>query len=106
MANPVLFGITRLREYQKSLSGVTRKALLVSNNGRIYVSHAVEKKEGTTGGRTRSKMQDLLQLKWKTLENQGLRPLPENVAIILDFFRNVKMKSEQIIDKLYNKNVD
>lgn len=35
-----------------------------------------------------------------------LRPLPENVAIILDFFRNVKMKSEQIIDKLYNKNVD
>ena len=100
MANPVLFGITRLREYQKSLSGVTRKALLVSNNGRIYVSHAVEKKEGTTGGRTRSKMQDLLQL------NQGLRPLPENVAIILDFFRNVKMKSEQIIDKLYNKNVD
>ena len=40
------------------------------------------------------------------LENQGLRPLPENVAIILDFFRNVKMKSEQIIDKLYNKNVD
>ena len=106
MANPVLFGITRLREYQKSLSGVTRKALLGSNNGRIYVSHAVEKKEGTTGGRTRSKMQDLLQLKQKTLENQGLRPLPENVAIILDFFRNVKMKSEQIIDKLYNKNVD
>lgn len=52
------------------------------------------------------KMQDLLQLKQKTLENQGLRPLPENVAIILDFFRNVKMKSEQIIDKLYNKNVD
>ena len=79
---------------------------MVSNNGRIYVSHAVEKKEGTTGGRTRSKMQDLLQLKRKTLENQGLRPLPENVAIILDFFRNVKMKSEQIIDKLYNKNVD
>ena len=69
-------------------------------------SHAVEKKEGTTGGRTRSKMQDLLQLKQKTLENQGMRPLPENVAIILDFFRNVKMKSEQIIDKLYNKNVD
>ena len=52
MANPVLFGITRLREYQKSLSGVTRKALLVSNNGRIYVSHATEKKEGTAADKS------------------------------------------------------
>ena len=87
MANPVLFGITRLREYQKSLSGVTRKALLVSNNGRIYVSHAVEKKEGTTGGRTRSKMQDLLQLKQKTLENQGLRPFTGERGYYLRFFQ-------------------
>lgn len=52
------------------------------------------------------KMQDLLQLKQKTLENQGLRPFLENVAIILDFFGIVKMKNKQIIDKLYSKNVN
>ena len=49
MANPVLFAMVRRVRHQKSLSGVTRKAFLVSNNGRIYVSHAAEKKEGTAG---------------------------------------------------------
>ena len=49
MANLVLFAMAREAAHQKSLSGVTRKAFLVSNNGRIYVSHAAEKKEGTAG---------------------------------------------------------
>ena len=49
------------------------------------------------------KMQDLLQLKQKTLENQGVRPSFENVAIILDFLGIVKVKNLQIIRKIKGK---
>jgi hypothetical protein len=49
-ANPVLFAIVSWTEPKKPF-GFTRKAFLVSNNGRIYVSRGVDKKEGTTRGR-------------------------------------------------------
>jgi hypothetical protein len=49
-ANPVLFAIVSSGEPKKPF-GVNRKAFLVSNNGRIYVSRGVDKKEGTTRGR-------------------------------------------------------
>ena len=89
MANLVLFAMAREAAHQKSLSGVTRKAFLVSNNGRIYVSHAAEKEPQVNY----RKMKDLLQMMEKTLGPQGLAPSLKTLAIILDFSRNVKRKN-------------
>ena len=42
-------------------------------------------------------MKDLLQIGEETLALQGVWPLPETLAIIVDFFRNVKGNHQQMI---------
>lgn len=60
----------------------------------FYVSHTAKKKEGNTG-ELGQKMKDLLQMGEETLALQGVWPLPETLAIIVDFFRNVKGNKRQ-----------
>lgn len=81
-------------EHQKSPSGVTRKAFLVSNNGRIYVSHATEKKERTTADKNEGNCKFTCKQAVNPLGRKDLRRSLKNRVIILDFSPNVKRKSE------------
>ena len=77
-------------QHQKSPSGVTQKAFLVSNNGRIYVSHATEKKEGTAADKSEGNCKYACKLIVNPLYPKGLRRSLKSRVIILDFSSNVK----------------
>ena len=91
-ANPVLFAIVSWTAPKKPF-GFTRKAFLVSNNGRIYVSRGVDKKEGTTRGRNQLILQAFLQMKLSVAIFcflEGFVVPLGTVAIIVDFLEIVK----------------